>query len=331
MANALISQIVIGSTTYDIKDAYARQLISDIGDAVYWIGVTTTELTDGGTTNPITVSGESVTAKLGGMAQYSGEEFIWNGSAWQSIGKNNFGDLAFADTASASYTPAGTIEVTPTTDSVYSITDVGTLPVVDPQTDSVYSITDVGTLPSVNPTDTTVYSITDVGTLPSVDPTDTTVYSITDVGTLPTVSPTTDTVYSITDVGTLPTFTVSGEVLTFTAGTLPTKGTAQTVVSDVGYTAGTLPTKGSAQTVLTGVGFDAGSLPTKGDGQTVLTGVGFDAGTLPTKGSAQTVVTDIGYTAGTLPTKGSAQTVMTGASAAFTGTAATITVEPDND
>lgn len=331
MPNSVISQIVIGSNTYDIKDAYARQLIEDLGDAVYWIGVTTTALTDGATTNPITVSGESVTADIGGMAQYSGEEFVWNGSAWQSIGKNNFGDLAFADTASASYTPEGTIEVTPTTDSVYSITDVGTLPVVDPQTDSVYSITDVGTLPSVDPTDTTVYSITDVGTLPSVNPTDTTVYSITDVGTLPTVSPTTDTVYSITDVGTLPTFTVSGEVLTFTAGTLPTKGTAQTVVADVGYTAGTLPTKGSAQTVLTGVGFDAGSLPTKGDGQTVLTGVGFDAGTLPTKGSAQTVVTDVGYTAGTLPTKGAAQTVMTGATAAFTGTAATITVEPDSE
>lgn len=326
MAN--ISQIVIGSNTYDIKDAYARQMFEDLGDALYWMGVTTTELTDGATTNPITISGDSVTAEVGGMTQYSGEEFVWNGTAWQSIGKNNFGDLAFADTASGSYTPAGTVEVTPTTSDVYSITDVGTLPTVDPTTDSVYSITDVGTLPSVNPTDTTVYSITDVGTLPSVDPTDTTVYSITDVGTLPTVNPTTDTVYSITDVGTLPEMTVSGEVLTFTPGTLPTKGTGQTVVADVGYTAGTLPTKGAAQTVLTDVGFDAGSLPTKGDGQTVLTGVGFDAGTLPTKGTAQTVVTDVGYTAGTLPTKGAAQAVMTGASASFTGTAVTITVAP---
>ena len=272
MPNSVISQIVIGSNTYDIKDAYARQAIEDLGDALYWIGVTTTELTDGATTNPITVGGESIEAKVGGMAQYSGEEFVWNGTAWQSIGKNNFGDLAFVSEARGSYTPAGEVSITPATDSVYSITDVGTLPTVDPTTDSVYSITDVGTLPVV-------------------DPTTDTVYSITDVGTLPTVAPTTDTVYSITDVGTLPEMTVSGETLTFTPGTLPTKGAGQTVVADVGYT----------------------------------------AGTLPTKGAAQTVVTDVGYTAGTLPTKGAAQTVMTGATATFNGTAATIVVTAPSD
>lgn len=116
---------------YDIKDQGARDLISALGDAVQWLGVTTTELTDGATTDPITIGGESVDAVTGGMAQYNGEEFIWNGSAWQSVGKNNFGSLAFQNSASGSYTPAGTVEITKgadTTSSVTPIDGVGTLP-----------------------------------------------------------------------------------------------------------------------------------------------------------------------------------------------------------
>ena len=169
MPNATISQITVPvdvsgtltNVTFDIKDAWAREFISDLGDALYWIGVTTTELTDGSTTNPITVGGDSVTARVGGMAQYSGEEFVWNGSAWQSIGKNNFGALAFKDSASTTYQPAGTVAITKGSD-------------------------------------------------------------------------TTTTVNSITAVGTLPTFSVSGETLTYTPGTLPTKGSDTSVVTASG-------------------------------------------------------------------------------------------------
>lgn len=169
MPNSQISQLTvpinvegtITPVTFDIKDATARQMIADLGNAMYWIGVTTTALTDGATTNPISVGGENVTAKIGGVAQYSGEEFAWNGSAWQSLGKNNFGDLAFKSSASGTYTPAGSVTVSEAAD-------------------------------------------------------------------------TTTTVNSITDVGTLPTCSVSGEVLTFTAGTLPTKGADTTVVTASG-------------------------------------------------------------------------------------------------
>lgn len=139
MPNQLISTITvpmdvagtITDVTFDIKDAYARQAIADLGNSMYWIGVTTTALTDGDTTNPITVNSESVTAKVGGVAQYNGEEFAWNGTAWQSLGKNNFGDLAFKNDASTSYTPQGTVtvsEASDTTTTVNSITNVGTLP-----------------------------------------------------------------------------------------------------------------------------------------------------------------------------------------------------------
>lgn len=149
------------ATTLEIEDAYARQLISDLGDAVYWIGVTTTVLTDGDTTNPITVNSESVTARTGGMAQYSGEEFVWNGSAWQSVGKNNFGALAFKDSATGSITPAGTVTITEAADTTTSIEGMAT-------------------------------------------------------------------------AGTLPAWSLSGKTLTFTQGTLPTKATAQTVVTASG-------------------------------------------------------------------------------------------------
>lgn len=121
----------VTNVEYTIKDAEAREMIEDIGHALYWIGVTTTELTDGSTTNPITVNSESVTAKLGGMASYGGSEFVWNGSAWQELGKNNFGALAFKSSASATYTPAGTVSVTEgsdTTTTVAPFGSAGTLP-----------------------------------------------------------------------------------------------------------------------------------------------------------------------------------------------------------
>lgn len=170
MPNEVISSLTvpvnvsgtITNVTYDIKDAFARERISQLGEALYWMGVTTTELTDGGTTNPITVNGESVTAEVGGMAQYDGTEYVWSGSAWQEIGHANFGALAFKSSAQGSITPAGDVSV--------SIGD-------DAATGTVNSITDVGTLPSCS---------------------------------------------------------VSGEVLTFNAGTLPTKGADQTVVTATG-------------------------------------------------------------------------------------------------
>ena len=121
----------VTNVEYTIKDAEARELIEQIGHAIYWIGVTTDALTDGATTNPITVNGESVTAKLGGMASYQGSEFVWNGSAWQEMGKNNFGALAFKSSASGDYTPAGTVNVTQGTDTTASVTpfgSAGTLP-----------------------------------------------------------------------------------------------------------------------------------------------------------------------------------------------------------
>ena len=150
------------ATTLEIEDAAARQAISDLGDAVYWVGITTSVLTDGSSTNPIVVDGSDVTVHTGGMAQYDGEEFVFSKTGvWQSIGKANFGALAFKNSASGSITPAGTVAITEAADTTTSIEGMAT-------------------------------------------------------------------------AGTLPQWSLSGKTLTFTQGTLPTKATAQTVVTASG-------------------------------------------------------------------------------------------------
>lgn len=108
--NPTISKITLPSgTTYDLKDASAREAIAAItGGYTKYIGVTTTALTDGSTTNPIVVNSASVTATTGDIATYQNKEFIWNGSAWQEFGDlSGLGALAYKDSASGSFTPSG--------------------------------------------------------------------------------------------------------------------------------------------------------------------------------------------------------------------------------
>lgn len=141
----------IQNVEFTIKDAEARQMITDLGNALYWIGVTTTALSEGATTNPISVGGQDVTAKLGGLASYNGMEYAWNGSAWQGMGPSNLGALAYANTASGSYTPAGTVSITKGTDTTDTVTGVsanGTLPYF---TQSGETVTfNAGTLPTLD-------------------------------------------------------------------------------------------------------------------------------------------------------------------------------------
>ena len=75
------------------------------GDNTHFIGTTTTAITDGATTNPITVDGESYTAVKGDIIIYDGTEFIFDGSAWQSFG--------------------GTMDAQPTQDSAKAVTSDG--------------------------------------------------------------------------------------------------------------------------------------------------------------------------------------------------------------
>lgn len=150
-----ISQITLPSgTTYDLKDSKARQAKS-------WLGITSTELTDGATTNPITIGTSTVTAVSGDITSYNNQEFIFNGTTWQAFGDlSDLGDMAYADSARGDVVAAGTVSK------------------------------------------------------PSI-----------------TVTPSKTSVPNVTNVGSMPTYTVSGEVLTISAGSVPTLGTSIEVMN----------------------------------------------------------------------------------------------------
>lgn len=209
-----VSKLNIGGQDYYVKDAAARAEIEKLSTYTKFLGVTTTALADGATTNPITIGGESVTAKNGDIAIYGSAEFIFNGTAWAEFGDlsglwNELGDLAFNDAASGEYTPAGDISV---------------------------SGAFVGSKATISTSGTTTGEITVTA--------DSATGNYTPAGSVNvTLNPTAqNVVYSATQ-GTLPTFTtsllsasVSGEVLTFSLvdngfdqGTLPSFSTSDIV------------------------------------------------------------------------------------------------------
>lgn len=190
-----------GTTTYNVKDATAREAIAALEGGSYFLGVTTTALTDQATTNPITVEGESVTAKNGNMVIYGNKEFVWYGQSsgghWVEFGDlSTLGALATADTAEATYTPAGTVS---------EITPAGTID-----------------MSSSTSQDTTVNSITAVGTLPSMTYTAATETLTFDPGTLPTKGADTTVLTGVTLAasfsGTAVTPTFTGTQATITSG-----------------------------------------------------------------------------------------------------------------
>ena len=114
-----ISKITLPSgTTYDIKDTQARSDIAAmqaaIAGGVTFMGETTTALTDGSTASSITINGNNVTAVQGYLVVYESKEFVYDGSKWIELGDlSTIGDLGWKDSASGTYTPAGTVS-TPT-------------------------------------------------------------------------------------------------------------------------------------------------------------------------------------------------------------------------
>ena len=121
-----ISKITLPSgTTYDLKDAGARELIENLAglDTVIFQGVSTTALTDGGTEKP-TVGGEQKTPKTGYLYFYGTYEYVWGkDNKWHELGSlEMLGDLAYKDDASALYQPAGTVSKPTFTGSEASVT-----------------------------------------------------------------------------------------------------------------------------------------------------------------------------------------------------------------
>ena len=204
-----ISKITLPSgTTYNIKDATARSNIAALSGALTFLGTTTTALTDGATTSPITIGDSSVTPKAGNVVIYGNSEFVWSAaeSKWREFGSTgSLKALAFKDSASASYTPAG---------SVSQPTFTGTKATISS------SFTPAGTVAISKGTGTANYTPAGTVSAPTV-----------------TVTPNTTSVKPFGSAGTLSSFTasISGETLSlaFSAGTLPSAGTAVTVATGI--------------------------------------------------------------------------------------------------
>ena len=120
-----LSKIVKGSDTLWLKDAEARESIEDIyskiSGGLHYLGKSTTAIADGDATGPWVIDGVTYVASgatgeqknlaAGDIAIYGELEFIWSGASgkWQEFGSTgSLGALAFKDSASATYTPAGT-------------------------------------------------------------------------------------------------------------------------------------------------------------------------------------------------------------------------------
>ena len=112
-----LSKVTLPSgTTYDLKDAQAREDIESIQNSLTssmrFLGTTTTALSEGDTAGTITIDSESVTVGAGDVVLYGEFEFIYGGAdnKWHKFGPNgSFKALAFKDNASGNFTPAGDV------------------------------------------------------------------------------------------------------------------------------------------------------------------------------------------------------------------------------
>lgn len=271
---AEISKITLPSgSVYDIKDAQARADIAAISGTlaggVSLIGTTTTAITDQATTpTTISVNGTNTAVIKGNLVIYNKKEFLWDGTKWQELGDlGAFKALAYKDTASATYTPAGSVSQPTFTGSSSSVT----ITVADSSsgnyqpkgTVSQPTFTGTATTSTGKFTPSGNVSFTNANQTTTVSKASSGAATYTPEGSVaaPTISVATagatTTVNSITAVGTLPSFTttVADENLTFgwSAGTLPTKGENQTVkTGDAAYSASAPAFTGTGARLVTG-------------------------------------------------------------------------------
>lgn len=281
-----ISKITLPTgSTYDIKDSVARSAIAGMVsfDYVKSTSAATTpkdvQWDNSGTTVTGTlVASSSTVGKIYLVPSTNGTNDVYDeyitvnttGSTyiWEMLGNtdvhlSDLGDLAYKNSATGSFTPAGTVSTPTFTGTQGSVSVTGT------PSGSVSISAGTGTA-NYTPAGT-VSTPTFTGTQGSVSVTGTPSGSVsistgsgtanyTPAGTVSTptitVTPSTGTVNSITAVGTLPSCTlpalstsVSDETLTlswsagsFSAGTLPTKGDNQTVVTGISSASSSQPT-----------------------------------------------------------------------------------------
>lgn len=136
--------------TYELKDKYARDLIAQLLNFNHYLGITTTALVEDDTTNPITISGESVTATAGDVVTLSSDnsEMIYNSlGKWQTFGTlSGLGLLAYKNSASGTYTPTGSISQPSFSNG--SCTPSGSISNVELNTKTVKQFKTAGSMPT---------------------------------------------------------------------------------------------------------------------------------------------------------------------------------------
>ena len=86
VASLVAHSLKVGSKTYNgASDVTITPEDLGLSGAMRFIGSTTTVISEGSTTNPITINGSSVTAINGNVVLYNHVEFIWVGS-WEKLG-----------------------------------------------------------------------------------------------------------------------------------------------------------------------------------------------------------------------------------------------------
>lgn len=250
-----ISKVTLpNGSTYDIKDTTARNQISSEADtrkaavdsinnainnlksnltgAMHYVGVTTTEITDGmstgdphAPTNKITISGNDYKPDAGDVVIYQDKEFVFHiekhivGSTiafegvWNEFGSTgSLKALAFKDSASGSVTPSGTVSKPTFTGTAGNVSVA--------YNDAIGDVLIRSVVASYNPS--SGYTLNESNNAHSSNISLTTHVS----GGKITTNPTTATIKQVSAVGTLPTFsaTVTDETLSFNfnAGSLPT-------------------------------------------------------------------------------------------------------------
>ena len=278
------------SEAYDIVDAGARELIAELEAYSDYLGVTTTALTDGSDVNPITIGGKSVTAVKGNIVNYGSKEFIFSGSIWQEFGDlSALGALAYKDSASGSYTPAGTM-----TDPTVSIGGTATA--------AAQTVTLGGTASAAAQTASVGGSASAAGQTATVGGTASAAAQSISLTSSEVSIP------NVTAVGSMPTYAVDANgVLTITDGAVPTLGTAISV-HDV-----TAATASASAVDLTSVTVTNAASAVDLTGVTVTNSASAVDFTTMTATAADSAVSLANVTA-------------TATGTAFTGTAATITV-----
>lgn len=330
-----ISKITLPSgSVYNFKDEQARNDIeaieSAIAGGVTFMGQTTTALTDGSTATSIIINDKTVTAVKGYLVVYNSKEFVFDGTKWIELGDLSLiGDLGWKDSASATYTPAGSVSQPTFTgtaaDVSFTIADntngnyqpKGT---VSAPTFTGNSLTSTGTFTPSG----TINLSHDARPLSVQKVNGTATYTPEGRVSAPTISIAEHggnaIINSITAVGSLPslTATVANENLTLTwdAGTLPTKGSnTQVKTSDATYTASVPIFTGTGVRLAT----ETFSIPTSA----TFSG---DSGSIEVSGTPTGSVSQPTFTGTKTQISGSVTATGSVSKPTFTGTQATITV-----